>query len=479
VIDLWILIGFLGFLIIGSLPTLPLLAAAIVAQWAEKFLHSFRGTRSDGDLKLDCSPDVIITLVHGTWSQAADWTFPSSVLCQALSATLAPRSVGFCRHRWSGRNSMRARTIGARELTSQLQELLVSKPNARHFIIGHSHGGTISLDALNPAIVEKMRGLVCLSTPVLIPRIRTLDPLTETCFRITIFILCMILALVLVVQFGLINSQARYVFWVVGMVTGAVISGSPAFYGTSWTGSRDYSFIDRSKVLFLRTAGDEASAVLGAAHLLSWAFGKLLSLPALLLWAAHIRIQSWQRYVIINWLKFTVVFLTLLIAWMLTSWLRDKGLDVAAAAKVIPILLNTILVLMAVLFFYGTPHSILATWTVTIIIFFLLSPLFILLSLLALVIGPEIGPAALYMEVAAEVTPPGEWNVALVVPERRDLAKGAGKLPAPFQLLVTKGRPTDVRLQEFALSLEHSLAYQSPEAIERICRWIVERASSR
>ena len=69
---------------------------------------------------------------------------------------------------WSGANTNRARLRAA----ASLHESLIAKkrefPLARHFVIGHSHGGNVALYALNlTTSADLVSGVICLATPFL------------------------------------------------------------------------------------------------------------------------------------------------------------------------------------------------------------------------------------------------------------------------------------------------------------------------
>jgi len=71
----------------------------------------------------------------------------------------------FC---WSGKNSFSARWEAAAQFADYLEGVNKARPNAKHVIVTHSHGGTVAAQALE---LEKFRGdppikaLICLSTP--------------------------------------------------------------------------------------------------------------------------------------------------------------------------------------------------------------------------------------------------------------------------------------------------------------------------
>jgi hypothetical protein len=111
---------------------------------------------------------AIITLIHGTWARGAAWTRPESALCQSLRETAARKDVQveFKSHTWRGSNSFKSREEAARTLADRLRQDFEQSPGALHFLIGHSHGGNIAIDAVRAhGIEDRVSGIVTMSTP--------------------------------------------------------------------------------------------------------------------------------------------------------------------------------------------------------------------------------------------------------------------------------------------------------------------------
>jgi hypothetical protein len=116
---------------------------------------------------LSISPHIVVTLVHGTWARHAAWTLPSSRLCRTLCKE-AQGPVRFERFLWSGWNTVTSRHRAVTRLIAQLAASQTRWPHARHFVIGHSHGGNIAFQAMRErSVAERIAGLACLSTPFL------------------------------------------------------------------------------------------------------------------------------------------------------------------------------------------------------------------------------------------------------------------------------------------------------------------------
>jgi hypothetical protein len=123
-----------------------------------------RDPRSIDNCAQDGAPHVF-TLIHGTRSPQAAWTAESSILCNALRARFG-NATRFHQFVWSGKNSVFARQQAAAVLEDELGTSIAELPAARHYLIGHSHGGNIALKALGRRhLANAVAGVACLSTP--------------------------------------------------------------------------------------------------------------------------------------------------------------------------------------------------------------------------------------------------------------------------------------------------------------------------
>jgi hypothetical protein len=107
-----------------------------------------------------------ILLVHGTWGRGFDpernarradtdastesrWFEAGSKfyagLSSGLSGVLATTDISA--FLWSGANSIEERRSAAARLAKTLDESVAAAPEASHFIIAHSHGGNVALNA--------------------------------------------------------------------------------------------------------------------------------------------------------------------------------------------------------------------------------------------------------------------------------------------------------------------------------------------
>ncbi len=150
---------------------------------------------AEEDRPHESAPETVITLVHGTWAQHA-WVKPirrrqgawyerdllekldkpeaseeevgpkAERLYDGLSRRLPDAAIHrFC---WSGGNSHSKRMEGGSQLRSHLEDLLERFPGSRHFVVAHSHGGTVALYALlRNGLSDRVAGVVTLATPFL------------------------------------------------------------------------------------------------------------------------------------------------------------------------------------------------------------------------------------------------------------------------------------------------------------------------
>jgi hypothetical protein len=134
-----------------------------------------------------------ITLVHGTWGGGhttapwpAKWFELRSSFCKALMATLDRHGQPYeiKDYQWSGANSVFERAKAAQGLANELAAARESDPHARQLVIAHSHGGNVTLKALQqlgPQPNAEPIGLAALATPFLqIYRVPDDSPREET-----------------------------------------------------------------------------------------------------------------------------------------------------------------------------------------------------------------------------------------------------------------------------------------------------------
>ena len=104
------------------------------------------GVRSNGRRRRR-SPDYVVTLVHGTFARGAAWTRDGSALRAIIRDRLGEGSVQFDSFLWSGFNADQAHQKASRELRGMIGRRLDEHPGARHYVVAHSHGGNVVLNA--------------------------------------------------------------------------------------------------------------------------------------------------------------------------------------------------------------------------------------------------------------------------------------------------------------------------------------------
>lgn len=111
-------------------------------------------------------PRYVFTLVHGTFARRTAWIQDGSPLRTFLAERLGAGSVHYERFLWTGFNTDKARLRAASHLRRFLGERLAEHPEARHFVIAHSHGGNVVLHALHGLDdPRRVAGAVCFATP--------------------------------------------------------------------------------------------------------------------------------------------------------------------------------------------------------------------------------------------------------------------------------------------------------------------------
>ena len=126
---------------------------------------------------------VHVHLVHGTWAYGLPlarcwfrgfrarksrlWFQPASRFRRSLQENVDV-PLHFIHFRWSGRNSFLARQQAAVEFSEHLARCIRLAPNVPHFVIAHSHGGTVAFEAIfnsNFKWVDNIAGVLSMATP--------------------------------------------------------------------------------------------------------------------------------------------------------------------------------------------------------------------------------------------------------------------------------------------------------------------------
>jgi len=388
-----------------------------------------------------CEPSIVVTLVHGTWARHALWTAPESLLCQCLSHAVES-TISFQRFVWSGGNSISARRRAVKQLVEHLHSVVYQFPLARHYIIAHSHGGNVAFQALaDPMLNERIAGLVCLSTPFLTVEPRNLGPLGHTVLGwfpgIAIFMGgCVIFGL-----FGQLNAVNNGLLDFIGILLVCVFAIAGGILGPrllnrfsmSVVDSLQYPSVDPSRLLILRAAGDEAAAILGLTHVISWAAGRFWLVTSYSLDQAVKRVELWRESLIRHWhltALATVCSLALCVA-AAENWLPEEFFF----GLLPPLLIFSILVKggFTSMFISRALLSLIA------------APFLVVIAFLGIAVGPELLVASLLFQVTGEPAPPGRWVVWQIAPQN-DRSDTIGEMM-------------------------HSESYQNPQALAILGTW--------
>jgi pimeloyl-ACP methyl ester carboxylesterase len=425
----------IGFIIAGAY--LAVFALALGWTATASLLASLAAKRRDRQPTEDApvdEPSTVITLVHGTWSRRAAWTQPGSPLRRTLSRAAAGPVV-FHRFGWSGRNSISARQRGVRELVRHLHAVTQQWPQARHYLVAHSHGGNIAFHALgDPMLHDRIHGLVCLSTPFLTVTPRDLGPVGPLALWWLPVILIFYGSAIVLQQVMPADSDTWGPLLLIGAVAaGFLVSHRLTRLATTGLSALDFPEVDPTKVLIVRAAADEASAALGATHIVSWLSGRVWLLTSRMLGATVDTVEGW-RAAVTRRRRTTAAIVTALLLVIVLAWqTRQPALGVAAGM--------VLLVAVALLVRGGLVAAFLGRFLFAV----LAAPFLLVVAVLGLSVGPELLAAGLLFQVTAESTPPGRWVVWQV---------GAGD--------GARGVST---------GLMHSASYQSAAALEIVERW--------
>lgn len=409
------------------------------------------GTQSHSD----ATPTLVVTLVHGTWARNAAWLREDSLLCRSILAAFPDQVLRLAPFRWSGHNSVSARFRGAQTLAAKLSALRQEWPEARHVLVGHSHGGFVALAALREATLdERICGVACLSTPFLTARVRPMSRLAKVGLTVTPALL---------VAFGLgqavvhsplgaivdRHEDLKGVFGLLMLVLAAL-----AWYWTPRAVQRlsarvfermQLPKLAPHRLFIVRAPGDEASAALGAARILNFAVSRIWDRASAVLDDAIRRGDVWLEAVgRIRWPLHAFNVALVLGAALIAVAGPKTTLSVATANIVCAVLLSIAGVSWGLLLgaSWGKIVGLLLLGVIA-------APLPVLLALLAIPFAPELAIISLVLDVSAEPTPPGIWTVRQLPPEPERAPEGA--------------------------TLMHSVAYQDAAAISALIEWMQAR----
>jgi pimeloyl-ACP methyl ester carboxylesterase len=389
-----------------------------------------------------------------------------------------------------------SRDTASRQLAVALHASLEQWPAARHYVVGHSHGGGVALKALqrDAGLADRVAGVVTIATPFLSVRPLRLagGPPLESLRLLWLLTLNAICLSLLSLPFFLIETKdgaptllIRVFSWL--LAPGLVLSG----FASAWlsdrlarwmiaVGERARAWFDcrpaaGMPLLVVRSTADEASLALAVAHLASWLIRRVWHV-----WVTLLAPALWLLRLV--WRKGGPVATTFIVYVVLMGlsgalWISDirrlaqevdrLGQAIANQTRFVeqpePSTLER--VASAALFVVQEiPNQVesgnygFALWNGCVAIagmmvgaVWLLWPVLGLLGLCLLPFGPEAALTTPAWEVSVEPVPVGRWTVHHVT--NRHGGRGL-------------------------LSLSHS-AYNEPRVVRAIAQWVLEKESGR
>jgi hypothetical protein len=416
-------------------------------------------------------PDIVITLVHGTVVLTrGKWTLVSSPFRVSLAKALHGR-VRFLDFRWSGRNTFHSRREAALKLGAHLRQALMDYPSATHFVIGHSHGGSVSALALaDEELASHIGGLVCLATPFLHVNESNSPRFMRSARYFAGSLLLLVLINLAFLGVGFFHIPIPFpgtlfwavvfsllVNWIANRIFGPITRRAYELVAAAGA----VPSICKEQLLILRHYGDEATGFITAGYVWAWAVTYVI---ALVTSATTIVQRAYQIIETPEWEKrldnraawvFVLVLLPIFLFgagwWTILAdrWPASKLIESAPIFGLLFSWKNWGLAFLLTFAWY------LLTMATILGLFYLLGtlvlvPWFFAVALPAVIlIGPELIFTTGHLNVSVESAPPGQWIV---------------NTPT---VVKTSGDPVTA-----GLSLNHSLLYQNSTAIDEIATWI-------
>ncbi|KZD21355.1 hypothetical protein A4A58_13300 [Tardiphaga robiniae] len=323
---------------------------------------------------------------------------------------------------------------------------------AKHILIGHSHGGSIILNAVQQQHLPVIAGVACLATPVLNARSVQLDPVSKFASYGVPAVLLTWASLGILAVFGIdvdkLSENASTALFLTLFICGLGIGWIARLWAISLDLSNNDVAIPSDRVIFVRAPGDEASGLISATHLIAFLIDRVTTTPMRAIHRAQTQIQRARELAARRPIISTIIILALIAAFV-APFLQNsaKPSDIQVVVQMSALLLLAIS--FAILIEIGWQAK-LATFTLSAV---LMAPTFILLAALGLVAGPEMAIASLVYRISSEPTPPGRWT------------------------LLDVSDTLDNPINNTQTVLQHSSVYQAPAAIKAICDWTSDRIS--
>ncbi len=390
----------------------------------------------------------VVTTVHGTYAKRATWVEPDSKLGQALTQRFGA-SVAVVPFRWDGRNNPSARAQAKDKLREHLHCMAQKYKLAQHYIIAHSHGGNVAFYALrDKSLRDSIAGVACLATPFLVSRPRELGSKS-----MAVHVAGAVGLLLLVVQFlarwwlsafdpvWLRELISFALLFLIMVLVAALMKNWRTFAG-SLHKELQLATLSKERLLIIRAPGDEASAAL-----LFFQFVSQLSVRIyVLLYQLHERLLGLLK----RWSGYRLR----LIAALVGGLVLYVAVIICAIALKMPTGATAAVVILLAWFCMAVPALTLIGWIdvaagpVQFTISAILFAIIIVLSITLLPFGWQVALSNILLDVTAETTPPGTWEVTQIEPTHNQVQAG------------------DVQ------PLQHSVVYDDPHSHALICNWM-------
>jgi len=249
------------------------------------------GASADQSPPASSKPDCICVLIHGTWAIKAKWAAPDSDFAKRLATRMpASRDILFDRFRWAGGNSLVDRGLAAEQLQEHVSDLAKTYPRVPVFLVAHSHGGNVALNALRSSqrLQDVVKGICCMATPL----IYRAPPLRHTngpaaAVRFVSPLLLPLLAIAVCCDWWLWRATVHWPdAWLTPAAHGYLALGAamiPFAACLLWLQRSVKKSIDATtlphsglapdlaaRICYIRAAGDEALASLSAAFIINY-----------------------------------------------------------------------------------------------------------------------------------------------------------------------------------------------------------------
>jgi hypothetical protein len=424
---------------------------------------------------------VVLTLVHGTFGRLpggdAAWARDGSLLRRRLQEELGG-DVVFLPFRWSGMNWPSARYRAAHRLRDHFRATARKYPERGLYVVAHSHGGNVALYAVRDAARENVpdelpSGVVCLSTPFIAaqPRPLTLLRFVSTYAVVLVALFAVVAALMgrlLIPMMAAVQTDSSVLaalmwneVWVEFALCAVLAWRATKGLVRMAHERRRLIAVDGIPVplRIYRSIGDEATAVLATSAFFTW-IGTLAWRAASVLTIAATGVFA---LAVIGFLAIPLGAILLVERLVGGHRLRRRLTGAARSRRAWAIVVTAGTMLAFAVWGYllaGTPLGTADTSYATVVAALVLA----VVSCGALS-GLGYGLTAPFLEVSAETTPTGSWQVHLFAARDWDADEPAD---GPRVRATTK-----------PVSLSHSAAYHDTSVLGAIAAWIREREAMR